>query len=157
MENIFEDAKFGDIFVNVDGKEMKFVMSDENRARLLEDDKVTGRQYLWTYNLDGANLSGEVEILHKADAPERQLMTEEYLLNKGFTKIFNDLLNIEDFVSPNKQIAAWRNYTIRQHPYDWYVHVGNQDLDTIGSLDFAYVDEFESFLKLCGADYEKYF
>lgn len=157
MKNIFEDAKFGDIFVNVDGKEMKFVMSDENRARLLEDDKVTGRQYLWTYNLDGTNLSGTVEILHKADAPERQLMTEEYLLNKGFTKIFNDLLNIEDFVSPNKQIAVWRNYTIRQHPYDWYVHVGNQDLDTIGSLDFAYVDEFETFLKLCGADYEKYF
>lgn len=149
MKNIFEDAKFGDIFVNVDGKEMKFVMSDENRARLLEDDKVTGRQYLWTYNLDGANLSGEVEILHKADAPERQLMTEEYLLNKGFTKDFDDLLNCEYFVGPNEQITMWRNdYTNVPSPYGWFALIDKGD-NTRGSMDIAYVDEFERFIKLC--------
>lgn len=39
MKNIFEDAKFGDVFVTTDGGEMKFVMSDENGARLLEDEQ----------------------------------------------------------------------------------------------------------------------
>ena len=58
-----------------------------------------------------------------------------------------------DFVSPNKQISVLNYYTNRPSPYDWYVHVDNQSMDTIGSLDLAYVDEFESFLKLCGVDY----
>lgn len=151
MKNIFEDAKFGDIFVDADGREMKFVMSDENGAMLLEDDNIIGRQWLWEYNLDGTNSAGEVVILHKV-IPERQLMTEEYLLNKGFIKVFNVLLNIDDFVSPNKQITVWNNYTVRQHPYDWYVHVSNQNMDNIGLLDFAYVDQFETFLKFCGIE-----
>lgn len=80
-------------------------------------------------------------------------MTEEYLVNKGFVKNFDELLSLEDFVSPNKQITVRNYYTNRPSPYDWYVHVDNQSMDTIGSLDLAYVDEFESFLKLCGVDY----
>ena len=67
MKNIFEDAKFGDIFVDVNyGTEMKFVMADENGARLLEEDKETGRQRLWAYNLNGRNADGDIEILRKA-------------------------------------------------------------------------------------------
>lgn len=146
MKNIFEDANFGDIFVDADGREMKFVMYNKFGARLLEGDKST-KQWLCRYNLDGTNDFGEVAIWRKG-----QLMTEEYLLDKGFAKVFDDLLNLENFVSPNKQITVWHNYTIRQRPYDWCVHVGNQDLDTIGSLDIAYVDEFETFIKLCGVE-----
>lgn len=67
MKNIFEDAKFGDIFVDVNnGTEMKFVMADENGARLLEDDKETGGQRLWKYSLNGRNADGDIEILRKA-------------------------------------------------------------------------------------------
>lgn len=67
MKNIFEDAKFGDIFVDVNnGTEMKFVMADENGARLLEEDKETGRQRLWKYSLNGRNADGDIEILRKA-------------------------------------------------------------------------------------------
>lgn len=150
MKNIFEGAKFGDIFVDADGREMKFVMYDELGARLLEGDKGT-KQRLWRYNLDGTDAFGEIKIWHK-ETPERQLMTEEYLLNKGFTKVFNVLLNIDNFVSPNKQITVWNNYIVRQHPYDWYVHVSNQNMDNIGLLDFVYVDQFETFLKFCGIE-----
>lgn len=151
MKNIFEDAKFGDVFVTTDGGEMKFVMSDENGARLLEDDNVTGRQWLWEYNLDGTRYEDETEVLRQA-TPERQLMTEKYLLDKGFIKDFNDLLNEEYFVGPNNQVTVWRNYDNVPSPYDWYVII-NKDDKTRGSLDIAHVDEFETFLKLCGVDY----
>lgn len=150
MENIFEDAKFGDIFVDADGREMKFVMFDELGGRLLEGDKST-KQWLWRYNLDGTDAFGEVKIWRKGTpkgTPERQLMTEKYLLDKGFIKDFNDLLNEEYFVGPNNQVTVWRNYDDVPSPYDWYVII-NKDDNTRGSLDIAYVDEFETFLKLC--------
>lgn len=144
MKNIFKDAKFGDIFIDADGKEMKFVMSDENRARLLEDDKDTGRQWLWEYNLDGTTDCG-VEVLHKTTSKP---ITEEYLLDNGFTKDFSDLLNEEYFVGPNNQVTVWRNYDNVPSPYDWHAIINNDD-NTRDSMDIAYVDEFESFLKLC--------
>lgn len=147
MENIFEDAKFGDIFVDAYGCKLKFIASDENEARLLESNNTTGRQYIWSYNLDGTTFDGDVGILHK-ETPERQLMTEEYLLDKEFTKDFDDLLNEEYFVSPNKQISVWHSYDNVPSPYDWYAII-NKDDNTRGSMDIAYVDEFETFLKLC--------
>lgn len=82
---------------------------------------------------------------------EHFLMTEEYLLDKGFTKDFVDLLNLEYFVSPNKQISVWRNYPDTPSPYGWSALVHRDD-NTRGSLDIAYVDEFETFLKLCGVE-----
>ena len=149
MKNIFKDAKFGDVFVTTDGREMKFVMSDENRARLLEDDKVTGRQYLWTYNLDGTNLSGEVDILHKATPKP---MTEEYLLDKGYLKFQH--MDIIEYASPNSWIIIYHGFGATNRPScNWHVHVDNNSFDSIGALYFEYVDEFETFLKLCGVDY----
>ena len=147
MKNIFEDAKFGDIFIAIDGKEVKFIMADNHKAVLLEEDSITGRQWVWECNLDGTADYGEVEILHQATS-ERQLMTEEYLLGKGFTKDFNDLLNEEYFAGPNNQVTVWRNYDNVPSPYVWYAII-NKDDNTRGSLDIAYVDEFETFLKLC--------
>ena len=146
MKNIFEDAKFGDIFVDADGREMRFVMFDELEARLLEGDKGT-KQRLWRYNLDGTDAFGEVAIWRKG-TPERQLMTEEYLLGKGFTKDFNDLVNEEYFAGPNNQVTVWRNYDNVPSPYVWYAII-NKDDNTRGSMDIAYIDEFETFLKLC--------
>lgn len=152
FKNIFEDAKFGDIFVDVDGTEMKFVMSDENIARLLEDDKITGRRYIWTYNLDGTDLSGDIKILHKATPIS---MTEEYLLNKGFTRDQDTTTGITEYISPNNQIIVQHGAgATNRSSCNWYVHLDNIDMDTIGSLDFEYVNEFEIFLKLCGTDYE---
>lgn len=151
MKNIFEDAKFGDVFIAIDGKEVKFIMAGNHKAVLLEEDSITGRQWVRECNLDGTADYGEVEILHQA-TPERQLMTEEYLLGKGFTKDFNDLLNEEYFVGSNNQVTVWRNYDNVPSPYDWYAII-NKDDNTRGAMDIAYVDEFETFLKLCRVDY----
>lgn len=80
MKNIFEDAKFGDIFVDVNnGTEMRFVMANENGAKLLEDDKETGRQWLWKYSLDGRNAEGDIEILRKA-APRSITMDQQGII-----------------------------------------------------------------------------
>ena len=141
--NIFEDAKFGDAFVTTDGGEMIFVMSDENGARLLED-TVAGIQWLWQYNLDGTNASGEVEILHKATPKP---MTEEYLLDKGYSKSLH--MGTIEYISSNSQIIVRHGPGVTNRPTcNWHVHVDNYSFDSIGSLDFEYVDEFESFLKL---------
>ena len=136
MENIFRDAKFGDVFIGSDGEEFKFIMSDENKAVVLEE----RRKCVWCYNLDGTSYDGKTEVLYKADAPERQLMTEECLLGKGFTKDFDDLLNCEYFVSPNKQITMWRNDdTNVPSPYGWYATINKGD-NIRGTLDLAYID-----------------
>lgn len=146
--NIFEDAKFGDVFVTTDGGEMKFVMSDENGARLLEDDKGT-KQWLWRYNLDGTNTYGEIEVFHKATPKP---MSEEYLLDKGYLKFQH--MGIIEYASPNSRIIIRHGFGVTNRPScDWHVHVDNNSFDSIGTLDFAYVDEFETFLKLCGTDY----
>ena len=156
MRNIFEDAKFGDIFVDADGREMKFVMYDELGARLLEGDKST-KQWLWRYNLDGTDAFGEVKIWRKG-IPKQQLMTEEYLLDKGFIKDFDETTSLTRFDSPNKKISVWFHPPRIQPPYNCYVHIVdyiNNFREIRGSLEIAYVDEFESFLKLCKVDYEE--
>ena len=156
MRNIFEDAKFGDIFVDADGREMKFVMYDELGARLLEGDKST-KQWLWRYNLDGTDAFGEVKIWRKG-IPKQQLMTEEYLLDKGFIKDFDETTSLTRFDSPNKKISVWFHPHRIQPPYNCYVHIVdyiNNFREIRGSLEIAYVDEFESFLKLCKVDYEE--
>lgn len=153
MRNIFEDAKFGDIFVDADGREMKFVMYDELGARLLEGDKST-KQWLWRYNLDGTDAFGEVKIWRKG-IPKQQLMTEEYLLDKGFIKDFDETTSLTRFDSPNKKISVWFHPPRIQPPYNCYVHIVdyiNNFREIRGSLEIAYVDEFESFLKLCGVE-----
>ena len=85
---------------------------------------------------------------------EHTLMTEEYLLNKGFLKEVDNELALEGFVSPNNRIIVGSHHPLKTFPYDWYVIVKKRDMnDDIGTLDFAYVDQFETFLKLCGVDY----
>lgn len=153
MRNIFEDANFGDIFVDADGREMKFVMYDKLGARLLEGDKNT-KQWLRRYNLDGTDAFGEVKIWRKG-IPKQQLMTEEYLLDKGFIKDFDETTSLTRFDSPNKKISVWFHPHRIQPPYNCYVHIVdyiNNFREIRGSLEIAYVDEFESFLKLCGVE-----
>lgn len=152
-DNIFKDAKFGDIFIDIYGHELKFIMSNESEARLLEENNTTGRQYVWSYDLDGTNFEGKVEILHKATQVP---MTEEYLLDKGFIKDFDETTSLTRFDSPNKKISVWFHPPRIQSPYNCYVHIVdyvNNFREIRGSLEIAYVDEFEAFLKLCGVDY----
>lgn len=81
-------------------------------------------------------------------------MTEKYLLDKGFTSCQYTKMGYTEHVSPNKQIIVQHGARVSNRPScSWYVHVSNVYTDTIGTLDFEYIDEFETFLKLCGVDY----
>ena len=89
---------------------------------------------------------------------EHTLMTEEYLLDKGFIKDFDETTSLTRFDSPNKKISVWFHPHRIQPPYNCYVHIVdyiNNFREIRGSLEIAYVDEFESFLKLCKVDYEE--
>lgn len=85
---------------------------------------------------------------------EHILMTEEYLLDKGFTSCQYTKMGYTEYVSPNNQIIVQHGARVSNRPScSWHVHVSNVYTDTIGTLDFEYLDEFETFLKLCGVDY----
>lgn len=148
MKNIFEDAKFGDVFVTTDGKEIKFVVLGNHKAMLLEKDKTTNKQWLWECNLDGTDNYGKLKISYKATLKP---MTEEYLLDKGYSKyLYMDTI---EYISSNSQIIVRHGPGVTNRPScSWHVHVDNYSFDSIGSLDFEYIEEFESFLKLCGIE-----
>lgn len=111
-------------------------------------------RYALKLGVSNIDMTSVPQLVDETSVPQDRIpMTEEYLLNKGFTKDIDELLEVEEFFSPNNQIMVRHHDTNRLSPYNWYVHVDNQSMDTIGSLDFAYVDQFEAFLKLCGVDY----
>ena len=95
-------------------------------------------------------------IEERANVPQNRIpMNEEYLLDRGFLKEVDEELALAGFVTPNERIIVGSHRPYKTFPYDWFVIVKNQSMnDNIGSLDFAYVDQFETFLKLCGVDYE---
>lgn len=85
---------------------------------------------------------------------EHILMTEKYLLDKGFTSCQYTKMGYTEYVSPNKQIIVHHGARVSNKPScSWHVHVSNVYTDPIGTLDFEYLEEFETFLKLCGVDY----
>lgn len=54
MKNIFEDAKFGDVFVRRNGQRLLFVTKDEEKALLLKQGTPHApKDILYTYNLSG--------------------------------------------------------------------------------------------------------
>lgn len=59
-----------------------------------------------------------------------------------------------EYVSPNSQIIVHHGAKVANKlSCSWHVHVSNVYTDPIGTLDFEYLEEFETFLKLCGVDY----
>lgn len=85
------------------------------------------------------------------DPTDRVHMTKEYLIDKGFSAYKDTVRNFTaNYVSSGKLISV--QYGASNRPScNWHVHIDNNSFasDSIGSLDFEYVDEFESFLKLC--------
>lgn len=77
----------------------------------------------------------------------------EYFKSIGFvTDVVSYILDDDDAVqmhSKDHRINVANFESNSQSPYDWIIHVDNADFETIGTLDCAYVEEFEAFLKLC--------
>jgi len=78
-------------------------------------------------------------------------LTEEFFEKNGFKKaaVF-DIFKM--FESADKRIQI-TDCTNSGDGY-WYVHVDNEDYDTIGSCDVKYVHQFQQLLRLCGYEME---
>ena len=164
MKDIFKDAKFGNRFTCVEnGREddcvflekMDFGDNCPSRYKL-------ARKIDVKYE-DGGEKSFTSEIIADKDGNVYEgcyikrvqpvPMTEEYLLSLGYTKSEYELDEETKFIcfqSPSKRIEVRCDCTNYPEPYIWWAHVDDQNFQTIGSLDFAYVNEFNDFLKLCG-------
>jgi hypothetical protein len=76
-------------------------------------------------------------------------LTEEFFEKNGFKKVDYDYLEPNLlFESDDKRIQI----TDVNNSGDgyWYVHVDNEDYDTIGRCDVKYVHQFQQLLRLCG-------
>lgn len=75
-------------------------------------------------------------------------LTEEFFEKNGF-ELNNSLYPYyKKYESEDKRIII-TNETNSGDGY-WYVHVDNEDFDSIGSCDVKYVHQFQQLLRLCG-------
>lgn len=76
-------------------------------------------------------------------------ITEEILLKNGYEKDDFEMKNkkIEFFVSKDGHVV-FRNDCMNTNNL-WLIHVDNEAFETIGSCELTYVDEVNTFLKLC--------
>lgn len=152
--NRITDIGVGQLYNSNDKLEWFIIFRDNN------ENQCTSRPYISKEECEKAlsclieSLSRDVPYIDMTNISQDRIhMTEEYLLSKGFTENKDTTRNfVAELVSSNKQIIVRQGYT-NKLSCNWYVHVDNQSMDTIGSLDFEYIDEFESFLKLCGVSY----
>lgn len=111
-------------------------------------------RYALKLGVPNIDMTSVPQLVDETSVPQDRIpMTEEYLLSKGFQKEIDEELGLEGFVTPDERIIVGSQHPYKILPYDWNVIVKNWDMNDIGSLDFAYVDQFEAFLKLCGVDY----
>ena len=76
-------------------------------------------------------------------------LTEEFFEKNGIKKVDDDYLKPNVlFESKDKRIRI-SDLTNSGDGY-WYVHVDNEDYDTIGTCDVKYVHQFQQLLRLCG-------
>lgn len=76
-------------------------------------------------------------------------LTEEFFEKNGIEKVDYDLLKPNlVFESDDKRILITDD-TNSGDGY-WYVHVDNEDYDTIGGCDVKYVHQLQQLLRLCG-------
>lgn len=89
---------------------------------------------------------------------ENQKINEEILINSGFKKIQDVILNL---LSNNKNIIYSLNTgkfsiiinNLSNYPgRDWYVHVDNEDCQSLGSADISTVKQFNMLMELLDID-----
>lgn len=76
-------------------------------------------------------------------------LTKEILYKVGFKDSDDSNIDWEEYCDETGRIRIMRGITNRRD-CDWYVHVDNWDFDTIGSLDFQYIDELIWFFMALG-------
>lgn len=74
-------------------------------------------------------------------------LTEEILLNNGFTKCFDDVLEIDFYEDPHNNITICNNSLMLNTKNKWNIHIYNHDKDTIMTCELNYVHELQRILK----------
>lgn len=78
MRNIFEDAKFGDVFICRNGWRLLFVTKDKEKALLLKQE--TPKDSLYEYNMSGRMIFDGEDV--GADGAEIKFEAKPILVKK---------------------------------------------------------------------------
>jgi hypothetical protein len=129
----------------MDMKELKLMKGDwvmYNPNVFIEDEYEPAKSWYATTIANGADID-----LAEEGCYEPIPLTEEFFEKNGFKKaaVF-DIFKM--FESADKRIQI-TDCTNSGDGY-WYVHVDNEDYDTIGNCDVKYVHQFQQLLRLCG-------
>lgn len=92
------------------------------------------------------------EVTTSADDIRPIPLTEEFFEKNGFVLNNSFYPYYKKYESEDKRIII-TNETNSGDGY-WYVHVDNEDYDTIGGCDVKYVHQLQQLLRLCGYEME---
>lgn len=77
-------------------------------------------------------------------------LTEEFFEKNGFVWDNSFYPHYKKYENKDKRIII--SDDANSGDGYWYVHVDNEDYDTIGGCDVKYVNQFQQLLRLCGYD-----
>ena len=74
-------------------------------------------------------------------------LTEEILLNNGFTKCFDDVVEFDFYEDSHNNITMCNNSFMLNTNNKWNIHIDNRDMDSIMTCELTYVHELQRILK----------
>ena len=74
-------------------------------------------------------------------------LTEEILLNNGFTKCFDDVVEFDFYEDSHNNITMCNNSYMLNTKNKWHIHIDNRDMDSIMTCELTYVHELQRILK----------
>lgn len=77
--------------------------------------------------------------------PQAIPLTEEILLSNGYHK--ENAGDVETFLSDDGRILVSNDTNYRNTHNKWWVHIDNEDMDSIGGLEISYVHQFQNLLR----------
>lgn len=77
--------------------------------------------------------------------PQPILLTEEILLANGYHK--ETTVDIVMFISEDGCISINNDARFMNTQNKWWVHLDNEDMDSIGGLELSYVHQFQNLLR----------
>lgn len=79
------------------------------------------------------------------------ILTKEMLLKNGYG-VEHEGTEMESLISEDRRITLNANELFLNSYNTWYVHIDNEDMETIGTCELTYVHQFQNFLNLLGVD-----
>lgn len=151
--NRITDIGVGQLY-NSNGKlEWFIIFRDNNENQCTSRPYISKEECEKDFNYLIESLNNGMSYIDLTNVQQNRIqMTGKYLLDKGFTKQFDETTALTYFYSPDKKISVWLQSPKSSSSY-CSVYVVDSNNSFRGSLEFTYVNEFEEFLKLCGISY----